>query len=161
MSDSNRAADGQEETIPVWMRAVDESTLYDAPSTSSSDEQDYADEDMRFAQRRDRPVAHGSAESADDAPSNALRRKMAVLMDNPASGPSPSPDQVPKMIGYVSPEIERCFQLAAAALRSRYTDGPSNSLLLECALQTVLEDLWNEGSESALVRHLDSVLRKG
>lgn len=143
--------------IPSWMRAVDESTLYNASSGSSRDDEDYSTCEMRFAERSGRSADREPREPRDDDASS-VQRKLSALMEPPDA--SPRPDRQPKMLGYVSPEVENQLRRALAVLRTRYTDGPSRSLVLAFAVHTMLDDLWDEGEESTLITWLDTVLQK-
>jgi len=150
MSTSSPTENGTE-SLPAWMQAIDEDTLYNAdPNPDASHEADAPPPEYCQPQ-----ATSGMPDASSDS---SLSQKLSLSMGASSDLPDLDPNLQPIPAGYVRADLERRLRKAVAVLQTRYTGEVSKHLVLEFALRHMLQDLHEQEEESALVRWLDSAL---
>ena len=147
--------------IPPWMTSVSEETLYNAqsdPSTDESSRDEFNPEPSANLSESDTPEKETSSPDSSSEPSSSLSRRLALTMAEPSEIPEPAPNLQPTVVGRVRADLHEELEKAVSVLKTRYATALPKSLVLEFVLHRMLRALREDGTQSPLVRWLDSAL---
>ncbi|MFP4228731.1 MAG: hypothetical protein ACLFTE_07890 [Salinivenus sp.] len=159
-------SNGSPQDLPAWMQIVDEDVFYNAPSSSSPEEEAASPAGPPASSPGTQAAgtqANTSAPSDADATASrtgdaSLLQKLRVALGDAAQIPDLKPDQQPVPAGSIRADLNRQLEQAVAVLNTRYAHTVSKPLVLEFALRQTLLDLQKHDTGSALVQWLDAEL---